>query len=225
MTEEKAKGKLDENSIAKRAAMELKEGEYINLGFGIPTLVSSFIPKGVDIILQAETGLLNYGDIVTKKEEIDWRYMNASGQPVRPRPGLSLFNIEESFDMIRGKKMDVTMLGALQVSEKGDLANWRAPGLVSSIGGAMDLAAGAKKVIVCMTHVSPKNEFKIVKECTFPFTAKECVDLIITDIGVIEVTRNGLVLKEVAPDWTPEDVQALTEPKLTISPELREMKL
>ena len=170
---------------------------------------------------------MGYGGIATEEEAdaVGWTLVNASGQPVYPLPGMCLFNIEEAFDMIRARKLDLTILGGLQVSEKGDLANWRAPKLLTSIGGAMDLAVGAKRVIVCMAHVTRGNDYKVVKECTFPLTAKECVDLLVTDIAVIEVTGEGLLLKETAPGWTAEEVQALTEPELIIAPDLKEIDL
>ncbi len=223
----RSKERLDEQTIALRAAKEIQDGDYVNLGFGIPTLASNFIPEGKTVFFHSESGIISYGRIATEEEadEMGWILVNASGQPVMPLPGLSLFHMGEAFDMIRGGKLDLTILGGLQVSEKGDLANWRAPHLFTSIGGAMDLAASTKKVIVCMTHVTRNNEYKIVRKCTFPLTARECVDLIVTDIAVISVTREGLVLKEIAPAWTAEEVQALTEPKLTLAPDLKEIEL
>jgi len=223
----KTKERVDEQTIALRAAKEIRDGDYVNLGFGIPTLASNFVPEGKTVFFHSESGIIGYGRIATEEEadEMGWILVNASGQPVMPLPGLSLFHMGEAFDMIRGGQLDLTILGGLQVSERGDLANWRAPHLFTSIGGAMDLAASTKKVIVCMTHVTRSNEYKIVRKCTFPLTARECVDLIISDIAVIEVAKAGLVLKEVAPGWTAEEVQALTEPKLTIAPDLKEIEL
>jgi 3-oxoacid CoA-transferase B subunit len=155
-----------------------------------------------------------------------WKYTNGGAQPVKPLPGIGIFDFNQSFAMIRGGHLDAVVLGAFQVSEKGDLANWKLPHLkAGAIGGAMDLAVGAKKVIVTMAHTTPKGEPRVVKECSYALTARECVDLIITDIAVIEVTREGLILREVAPDWTAEDVQALTEPKLIVDRELKEIEL
>lgn len=223
----KSKERLDEQTMALRAAKEIKDGDYVNLGFGIPTLVSNFIPEGKTVFFHAESGILCHSRIATEEEADDmgWVLVNASGQPVMPLPGMSLFTMAEAFDMVRGGKLDLTILGGLQVSERGDLANWRSPHLFTSIGGAMDLAANTKKVIVCMTHVTPNNENKIVRKCTLPLTAKECVDLIVTDLAVVEVTPKGLLLKEIAPRWTPEEVQALTEPRLIIDPDLKEIEL
>ncbi|MEW6614321.1 MAG: CoA-transferase [Thermodesulfobacteriota bacterium] len=223
-----SKKRLDEKGIIARASKELKDGQYVNLGFGMPTLLSNMLPfPDKTLILQAETGLLNYGRMATKEEaeEAKYKYIDGSGMAVIPLPGLCIFNMEEGFDMIRSGKVDWTILGGLQVSEKGDLANWRSPGVLSSIGGAMDLAVGAKNVMVCMMHCTPKGEFKIVKECSFDLTAKGCVDIIVTDIAVIYVTEKGLLLREVAPGWTSEDVQTLTEPKLIISSDLKEIDL
>ena len=223
----KSKQRLDEQTIALRAAKEIQNGDHVNLGMGIPTLASNFIPEGRTVFFQSETGILGYGPIATEEsaDEMGWSLINASGQPVMPVPGMSVFHVGEAFDMIRGEKLDLTILGGLQVSEKGDLANWQAPHFLTSIGGAMDLAVGAKRVIVCMTHVTRNNEYKIVKQCTFPLTAKECVDLIITDLAVIEVTLQGLLLRELAPSWTAEEVQALTEPNLIVAPDLKEIEL
>lgn len=223
-----SKKRLDEKTIMSRASKELKDSEYINLGFGMPTLMAGMMPfPDKTLILQAECGLLNYGRMATKEEAeaMGYKYIDGSGAPVLPIPGLCVFHMEEAFDMIRSGKVDWTILGGLQVSEKGDLANWRSPEVISSIGGAMDLAVGAKNVMVCMTHVTPKGGYKIVNECSFHLTAKKCVNIIVTDIAVIDITDKGLLLREVAPGWTAEEVQALTEPKLIISSELKEMEL
>lgn len=224
------KERLDEQTIALRAAKELQDGWYVNLGFGIPTLVSNFVPEGRTILFIAENGLLGYGPVVTAEEanEMDWCYVNAGAQPVLPAPGMAIFDYGEAFDMIRGGHLDLTILGGLQVSEQGDLANWRLPiykGRGGTIGGAMDLAACTKRVFVVMTHTERDNKPKIVKECTYALTARECVELIITDLAVIEVNRSGLVLKEIAPGWTVEEVQALTEPKLIVTEGLKEIEL
>lgn len=214
--------------IALRIANDLADGSYVNLGIGIPTLVSNWI-EGRDIILQAEIGMLNTGPLATE-DEIDQDCINASCQPVTEMPGCCYFSDCESFAMIRGGYMDVAVLGALQVSEKGDLAGWNNPDRgfpehVGNIGGSMDLAVGARKVIAAMEHVTTKGDYKIVKKCTYPITAVGVVKMIVTDLAVMEVTDKGLLLKEVAPGLTAEDVQSVTEPKLIISPDLKEMAL
>jgi len=219
---------LSRELIALRVASELEDGTCVNLGIGIPTLVSDWI-EGRDIILQSEIGMLNTGPIAPP-ENVDQDLINASCQPVTELPGACYFSDCESFAMIRGGYMDVAVLGALQVSEKGDLAGWNNPsrGLpegIGNIGGSMDLAVGAKKVIVAMTHVTTKGEPKVVKECTYPLTAKGVVKLIVTDLAVIEVTPEGLLLQEVASGLTAEDVQSVTEARLIISPDLTEIQL
>ena len=224
------KERLDEQTIALRLAKELQDGWYVNLGFGIPTLISNFVPEGRTVFFQAENGLLGYGPVATYEEanELGWCYVNAGSQPVLPAPGMSIFDYGEAFDMIRGEHLDLVILGALQVSERGDLANWQIPtykGKSGTIGGAMDLAACASRVFVTMTHTDKNNSPKIVKKCTLQLTARECVDLIVTDLAVIEVTSRGLVLKEIAPFWTVEEVQALTEPDLIVAEDLKEIEL
>lgn len=224
------KERLDEQTIALRAARELEDGWYVNLGFGMPTLVSNFIPEGREVIFQAENGLLGYGPIATPEEanDLGWRFVNAGAQPVLPKPGMAVFDYGEAFDMIRGGHIDLVILGGLQVSERGDLANWRLPiytGRGGTIGGAMDLATCAKKVYVTMTHTEKDDKPKIVRKCSYAMTAEGCVDLIFTDIAVIAVTPEGLVLKEKAPGWTAEEVQALTEPKLKIAEDLKDIEL
>jgi 3-oxoacid CoA-transferase B subunit len=214
--------------IALRIANELHDGTYVNLGIGIPTLVSNWI-EGRDIVLQAEIGMLNTGPLATEGE-IDQDCINASCQPVKELPGCCFFSDCESLAMIRGGYMDVAVLGALQVSEKGDLAGWNNPERgfpehIGNIGGSMDLAVGARKVIAAMEHVTTKGDFKIVKKCTYPVTAVGVVKMIVTDLAVMEVTDKGLVLKEVAPGLTAENVQSVTEAKLIISPDLKEMAL
>ena len=217
---------LPRDMIALRASKEIQDGDYVNLGIGIPTLVSNWI-EGRDIILQSEIGMLKTGPLCTEDDEVDQDLINASCQPVLMLPGASVFDISESFSMIRGGYMDVIMVGALQVSEKGDLAGWSNPArglIVGNIGGSMDLCAGAKKLIVTMEHTTGENEFKILKELSYPATARGVVNLIITDLAVIEITPEGLVLKEVYPGLTPEDIQSVTEPKLIISPDLTEIE-
>jgi 3-oxoacid CoA-transferase subunit B len=218
---------LSRELMALRVASELEDGTYVNLGIGIPTLVSDWI-EGRDIVLQAELGMLNTGPLATQ-DQVEQDLINASCQPVTELPGSCYFSDCESFAMIRGGYMDVAVLGALQVSEKGDLAGWQNPGRgfpekIGNIGGSMDLAVGARKVIVTMIHVTNDGEPKILKECTYPLTAAGVVDLIVTDLAVISVTPEGLVLEEVAPGLTAEDVQSVTEAKLIVSPDLVEIQ-
>ncbi len=219
---------LSRELMALRVANELEDGTYVNLGIGIPTLVSNWI-EGRDIVLQAEIGMLNNGPLASS-EAVDQDLINASCQPVTELPGVCYFSSAESFAMIRGGYMDVAVLGALQVSEKGDLAGWNNPERgfaenIGNIGGSMDLAVGAKKVIVAMTHVTNKGEPKVVRECTYPITALAVVKLIVTDLAVIHVTPEGLLLSEVAPGLTAADIQSVTEAKLIISPDLKEIQL
>jgi 3-oxoacid CoA-transferase subunit B len=207
--------------IAARVARELRGGMYVNLGIGLPTLVSNFAPDGV--ILQAECGVLGYGRIAAD-EERDPDLINAGGQYVTLNPGGAFFHSADSFGMIRGGHVDVAVLGGFQVSETGDLANWLNPERgIGSIGGAMDLAAGARRVIVAMEHVTREGAPKIVRRCTYPLTGAGVVDLIVTDLAVLEVTPDGLVLREVAPGLTSEEIQAVTEPRVIVPPDVREM--
>jgi 3-oxoacid CoA-transferase subunit B len=220
------KQRLDDQTMALRVAREFKNGMVVNLGFGIPTLASNYIPEGNEIILQSENGVLGIGRTAVTPEEQNFHLINASGQFATALPGMCFFDHAESFSMIRGGHIDLCVLGGLQVSEKGDLANWLIPGKgPGSIGGGMDLAFGAARLVVVMTHTTKDNQLKILKECNYELTAPRVVDLIITDIAVIEVTPDGLVLKETAPGWTPKEVQELTEPKLKISPDLKEIEL
>lgn len=220
------KQRLDRDTIAMRAAKELKNGDYANLGQGIPNLCALYIPEGV--IFQTENGALGYGPLVMENEieKADFHYIDAGGRFWTPVAGMALFDVVTSFAIIRSGRL-ITILGGLQVSEKGDLANWNTGGnaLGGTIGGGMDLAVGAKRVIITMEHATKEGKPKIVKVCTYPLTANDCVDLIITDLAVIEVTREGLLLREIAPGWSVEEVQALTEPKLIIAPDLREIEL
>jgi len=223
------KERLSREVIAMRIAKELFDGVVVNLGIGIPSLVSSFVPEGITVIYHTENGALGFGPVVTAEEieeKADIDLVNASGQYVTPLPGMCFFHHADSFTMIRGGHIDITVLGVLEVSEKGDLANWMFPGRgVGNIGGGMDLAFNAKKVIAATEHTTKDGKPKMVKECSVPLTAPECVDLVVTDVAVIEVTSKGLLLKELAPGWTVEEVQALTEPKLVIAPELKEIEL
>ena len=219
------KERLDRDVIAMRVAKELPDGAVVNLGIGIPTLVSNYVPEGRTVIYHSESGVLNCGPLADEGEE-DVDLINAGGQFLKMVPGMSFFSSADAFAMIRGGHVDVTVLGALQVSEKGDLANWMVPERgVGNIGGAMDLATGAKRIIVAMEHTDRHNAPKIVKECSYPPTGRGCVSLIVTDIAVIEVTGSGLALKEVAPGWTAEDVQELTEAQLIPAPDLKVIEL
>ena len=219
------KAKLDRQTIALRVAREFHDGAIVNLGGGIPTLAANFVPEGRTVILHAENGALGFGGVPADEEQKPF-YLGANGIPFSILPGTSFFNHADSFAMIRGGHIDISVLGALQVSEEGDLANWTFPERgIGNIGGAMDLAAGCGRIIVAMEHVTPKGQRKILKECSYPLTAARCVKLIVTDIAVIEVTAQGLVLKETAPGWTAEEIQAYTEPKMRIAPDLREIEL
>ncbi len=223
------KERLSEETIAMRVVKEFKDGDYVNLGIGIPTLCSLCLPQDKEVFFQAEQGVLGYTKTLSEEERLiaDLDYADAGGGFIPPSsPGMSFFDIDTSFDMIRGGHLDFTVLGGLEVSERGDLANWTwGPPETGGIGGSMDLAVGAKKVIVAMTHITKKGKLKILKECKLPLTAKECVNLLFTDLAVIEVTSQGLLLKEIAPGWTVGEVQALTEPRLIVSPELKEIEL
>ena len=218
--------RLDERSIALCAAREFKDGMLVNLGVGIPTGCATFISPDKEVLFHSENGIIGFGQIIEDPELADPNLINAGAQPVAPKPGMAIVDHAESFAMIRGGHIDISVLGAFQVSEKGDLANNVMPGKqVGSLGGGQDLAFCAKKLIVTMTHTDKDGQPKIVKRCSSRITAPECVDLIVTDIAVIEITERGLMLREVAPGWTAEEVQALTEPRLTVSPDLKEMGL
>jgi 3-oxoacid CoA-transferase subunit B len=219
------KMRLDEQTIALRAAKEFDNGMVINLGYGMPGLCANFIPEGRTIFFQAENGVLGYGPFGSDEEK-DYELINASDQPVTRLPGMSFFDSAASFDMIRGGHIDLVILGAYQVSEKGDLANWGRPGRpATGMGGGMDLASGSKNLMVMMLHTTKEGQPRIVRNCTFPLTARNCVTKIFTDIAVIDVTKRGLLLREVAPSWTAEEVQALTEPALIIDQDLKEIEL
>ena len=225
MAQENDKPRLEREIIAMRVAQELPNGGYVNLGIGIPTLVSSFVPEGRVVFYHSESGVLNCGPLADEGEE-DVDLINAGGQFIKAVPGMSFFNSSDGFAMIRGGHVDVTVLGAHQVSAKGDIANWLLPQRgVGNVGGAMDLAAGAKDVIVAMEHTDRENTPKIVEECDLPLTGKECVSLIVTDLAVIRRTSGGLVLEEVAPGWTAEEVQRLTGARLIVSPSLGDFRL
>jgi len=216
---------LSRELIALRVAREFRNGEYVNLGIGLPTLVSNFIPDDIDIVLHAENGALGYGRIAND-DEIDPDLINAGSQPLILKPGAAFFNSADAFGMIRAGYIDVAVLGAYQVSEKGDLANWMTmERKVGGAGGSMDLVSGTKRIIVAMEHTTRSGKPRVMKECTDPLTGRGVVDLIVTSLAVMEVTAEGLLLKEIAPSFTPEEVQSVTEPTLIIAQDLREMEL
>ena len=210
--------------IAKRVARELKDGDIVNLGIGLPTMAANYIPEGVNVLLQSENGFIGLGPTPEEGKE-DKTILNAGGQPVTIVPGGAFFDSAMSFTIIRGGHVDVSVLGALQVDEEGNLANWMIPGkMVPGMGGAMDLVVGAKKVIVAMEHTVKGNP-KILKKCTLPLTAAKQVNMIITEMGVMEITDEGIVLKEINPEFTVEQVQAATEAKLIIPENLKEYEV
>ena len=219
------KERLHREIVAMRVARELRDGDVVNLGIGIPTLCSQFVPEGRSVVYHSESGVLGYGPMAEPGEE-DIDLINAGGQFLAPNPGMSFFNSVEGFAMIRGGHIDVAVLGALQVSERGDLANWMLPQRgIGNVGGAMDLAAGAKRIIAAMEHTDRRGNPKIVRECDFPLTAPRCVSLIVTDVAVIEVADDGLILAETAPGWSAADIQEITAAPLRASPDLGEFRL
>ena len=215
---------LNKEQIAQRIARELKDGYYVNLGIGIPTLVANYIPTGINVVLQSENGLLGMGPFPPEGEE-DPDLINAGKQTITTVPGSAFFDSAMSFGMIRAGKVDLTVLGAMEVSEQGDIANWKIPGkMVKGMGGAMDLVASAKNIIVAMMHTNPKGESKLLPQCSLPLTGKRCVKKIVTEIAVLEVTTNGFKLLERAPGVSVEEIVAKTAGRLIVEGEIKEMQ-
>ena len=216
---------LDKNQIAKRIAQELQNGYYVNLGIGIPTLVANYVPEGIEVILQSENGMLGMGPFPTK-ETVEADLINAGKQTITYLPGASFFDSATSFAMIRGGHVDITILGAFEVSEKGDIASWKVPGkLIKGMGGAMDLVASAEHIVVAMQHTNKERQSKLLKECTLPLTGVNCVKRIVTDLAVLDVTDKGFKLLERAPGVTVEQIKAATEGTLIVEGEIPEIVL
>src|SRR5579864_2923324 len=216
---------LDKIGIARRIAQEVKDGMYINLGIGIPTLVANYIPSNLNVVLQSENGLLGIGPF-PKENEVDPDLINAGKQTITMMPGSALFSSADSFGMIRSGKVDLTILGAMEVSEKGDISNWKVPGkMVKGMGGAMDLVASARNIIVAMQHTNPKGESKLLPACTLPLTGLHCVRRVVTELAVLDITEDGFLLIERAPGVSIDDIRSRTMGKLQISENVKEMQL
>ncbi|MBZ5703518.1 MAG: 3-oxoacid CoA-transferase subunit B [Acidobacteriia bacterium] len=220
------KPRLSREQIAERAAQELPDGAYVNLGWGIPNLIANYLPQGITVYFHSENGILGMGARAKPGEE-DYDVVDAMKVPVTLLPGASFFHQSDAHLMTRGGHLDVAVMGGLQVAENGDLANWKVPGQKGSggIGGAMDIATGARKLIICMEHNTKEGAPKVVKKLTYPLTGLACVKTIVTDLAVIDITPGGMVLREVAPGWTPEEVQRHTEARLTVRGRVPEMRL
>jgi 3-oxoacid CoA-transferase subunit B len=219
------KERLGRDIIAMRVAAEIPAGAYVNLGIGMPTLVADFVPPDKGVMIHSENGLIGTGPFPPAGHEVP-ELVNAGGQAVTLVPGAAFMDSAQSFGVVRGGHLDVAVLGGLQVSERGDLANWRqANRKAGSIGGAADIAAGAKRLFVAMEHTTKDGQPKILRECSYPLTGARCVDMIFTDLAVISVEEGGLLLRETAPGWSPDEIQQLTEARLRVSPDLREITL
>ena len=216
---------LDKFGIARVIARELKDGYYVNLGIGIPTLVANYIPEGIEVILQSENGLLGMGPFPIEGEE-DADLINAGKQTITMLPGSAVFDGATSFGMIRAGKVDLTVLGAMEVSDTGDIANWKIPGkMVKGMGGAMDLVASAKNIIVAMQHTNRDGESKLLKSCTLPITGLKCVKKVVTELGVFDITERGFELKEIAPGVTVDEIRSKTEGRLVIEGDIPEIQI
>jgi len=216
---------LDKFGIAQVIARELQDGYYVNLGIGIPTLVANYIPDGIEVVLQSENGLLGMGPFPFEGEE-DADLINAGKQTITKLPGSAIFDSATSFGMIRAGKVDLTVLGAMEVSDTGDIANWKIPGkMVKGMGGAMDLVASAKNIIVAMQHTNKKGESKLLSECSLPITGLQCVKKVVTELGVFEITERGFELKEIAPEVTVDEIRSKTQGRLVIEGDIPVLEL